>query len=122
MSKNDKDKNKDKKILIILGSVIILLALIVGIIFLYMNETKDEDKNTLAYTDLIKEMSYGNIEKIEMTVGSTTVKVKMKNEEEEKTSIVPNTESFMELVQTKVSEGNEIELIQKPKSILAQIP
>ena len=122
MSKDDKDKNKDKKILIILGSVIILLALIVGIIFLYMNETKDEDKNTLAYTDLIKEMSYGNIEKIEMTVGSTTVKVKMKNEEEEKTSIVPNTESFMELVQTKVSEGNEIELIQKPKSILAQIP
>ena len=122
MSKNDKEKNKEKKLLITLGSVIILLALIVGIVFLYMNETKEEDENTLAYTDLIKEMSYGNIEKIEMTVGSTTVKVKMKNEEEEKTSIVPNTESFMELVQTKVAEGNEIELIQKPKSILAQIP
>ena len=122
MSRNDKEKNKEKKLLITLGSVIILLALIVGIVFLYMNETKEEDENTLAYTDLIKEMSYGNIEKIEMTVGSTTVKVKMKNEEEEKTSIVPNTESFMELVQTKVAEGNEIELIQKPKSILAQIP
>ena len=122
MSKNDKEKNKEKKLLITLGSVIILLALIVGIVFLYMNETKEEDENTLAYTDLIKEMSYGNIEKIEMTVGSTTVKVKMKNEEEEKTSIVPNTESFMELVQTKVAEGNEIELIQKPQSFLAQLP
>ena len=122
MSKKDKENNKDKKLLIILGSVIILLALIAGIVFLYMNETKEDDEKTLAYTDLIKEMSYGNIEKIEMTVGSTTVKVKMKNEEEEKTSIVPNTESFMELVQTKVAEGNEIELIQKPKSILAQIP
>ena len=122
MSKKDKENNKDKKLLVILGSVIILLALIAGIVFLYMNETKEDDEKTLAYTDLIKEMSYGNIEKIEMTVGSTTVKVKMKNEEEEKTSIVPNTESFMELVQTKVSEGNEIELIQKPKSILAQIP
>ena len=122
MSKKDKENNKDKKLLVILGSVIILLALIAGIVFLYMNETKEDDEKTLAYTDLIKEMSYGNIEKIEMTVGSTTVKVKMKNEEEEKTSIVPNTESFMELVQTKVAEGNEIELIQKPKSILAQIP
>ena len=122
MSQNDKEKNKDKKLLIILGSVIILLAIITGIIFLYMNTSKENDENTLAYTDLIKEMSYGNIEKIEMTVGSTTVKVKMKNVEEEKTAIVPNTESFMDLVQSKVAEGNEIELIQKPKSILAQIP
>ena len=122
MSQNEKEKNKDKKLLIILGSVIILLAIITGIIFLYMNTSKENDENTLAYTDLIKEMSYGNIEKIEMTVGSTTVKVKMKNVEEEKTSIVPNTESFMDLVQSKVAEGNEIELIQKPKSILAQIP
>ncbi len=122
MSQNDKEKNKDKKLLIILGFVIILLAIITGIIFLYMNTSKENDENTLAYTDLIKEMSYGNIEKIEMTVGSTTVKVKMKNVEEEKTAIVPNTESFMDLVQSKVAEGNEIELIQKPKSILAQIP
>lgn len=37
-------------------------------------------------------------------------------------SIVPETESFMNLVQSKVAEGNELELIQKPKSILAQIP
>ena len=42
-----------------------------------------------------------------MTTGSTTVKVKVKGEEEEKTSIVPNIESFMGLVQTKVAEGNE---------------
>ena len=57
-----------------------------------------------------------------MTTGSTTVKVKMKNVEEEKRAVVPNTESFMELIQTKVAEGNEIELIQNPKSVLAQIP
>lgn len=67
-------------------------------------------------------MSYGNIEKVEMTTGSTTVKVKLKDVEEEKTSIVPETESFMNLVQSKVAEGNELELIQKPKSVLAQIP
>ncbi len=60
-------------------------------------------------------MSYGNIEKVEMTTGSTTVKVKLKDVEEEKTSIVPETESFMNLVQSKVAEGNELELIQKAK-------
>jgi len=76
----------------------------------------------MAYTDLIKEISYGNIEKIEMTVGSTTVKVKQKNIDEEKTVIVPNTESFMELVQQRIAEGNEMELIQKPRSIISQIP
>ena len=35
---------------------------------------------------------------------------------------MPNTESFMELVQQKVAEGNEIELIQKPKSFIATLP
>ena len=56
-----------------------------------------------------------------MTVGSTSVKVKMKDVEKEKTSIVPNTEAFIELVQQKVAEGNEIELIQKPKNAITQI-
>ena len=32
-----------------------------------------------------------------------------------KNSVVPNTEAFITLVQQKVAEGNEIELIQKPK-------
>ena len=43
-----------------------------------MQNSQKEDENTLSYTDLIKEISYGNIEKIEMTVGSTTVKVTKK--------------------------------------------
>ena len=67
-------------------------------------------------------MSYGNIEKIEMTVGSTSVKVKVKNVEEEKKSVVPNTEAFIELVQQKVAEGNEIQLIQKTPSIFSKLP
>ena len=116
------EKNKNKKLitsLIILISLVIVLA---GIAIYYVMKNQNSDDKTLAYTDLIKEMSFGNIEKIEMTVGSTTVKVKMKNEEEDKKAIVPNTEAFIELVQQKVAEGNEIELIQKPKSILTQLP
>ena len=117
MDKNQNKKN-DKKILIssiILG---IILVIMVGISMYFVSKNQNQDDKTLAYTDLIKEMSYGNVEKIEMSVGSTSVKVKMKNVDEEKKSIVPNTEAFIELVQQKVAEGNEIELIQKPKSTL----
>ena len=124
MSDNkDKNSNKEnKKVVIYLTiSIIILLMTAVGAIF-YINNKNKEDEKTLAYTDLIKEVSYGNIEKIEMTTGSTTVKVKVKDEEEEKTSIVPNTEAFVTLIQEKVDSGNEIELIQKPRSVLSQIP
>ena len=121
-NENKEEKNKNKKLLLSLLVLVLLIALItVGIV--YFTKVKgEEDDKTLAYTDLIKEMSYGNIEKIEMTTGSTQAKVKMKNEEEEKTAIVPDTEAFIELVQTKVAEGNEIELIQKPRSFFAQLP
>lgn len=117
MSKN-KGNNKEKqnkKSMLLIGLSILLVIIIVLVSIFWIKNASKKDENTLAYTDLIKELSYGNIEKIEMTTGSTTVKVKLKNVEEEKTSVVPETESFMELVQSKVAEGNELELIQKPK-------
>ena len=119
-NKNNKEK-QNKNILLILLILVVLIAISIIAVFWIKNSDKKEE-NTLAYTDLIKELSYGNIEKIEMTTGSTTVKVKIKNVEEEKTSVVPETESFMDLVQSKVAEGNELELIQKQKSIFARIP
>ena len=119
---NKKDEKKNSKLWVGI-TILVILLVISGIAAIFLMQNSDEkDENTLAYTDLIKEVSYGNVEKIEMTTGSTTVKVKMKNQEEEKTAIVPNTESFIDLIQTRVAEGNEIELIQKPRSILLQIP
>ena len=123
-NKNNKDNKKEKqtRLWALLISLIILLVALIGLSVYLMQNKEKEDENTLAYTDLIKEISAGNIEKIEMQTGSTTVKVKVRNEEEEKTAIVPNTESFITLVQSKVEEGNEIELIQKPRSFISQIP
>ena len=121
--KNDNNPKKQNKKL--LTSLLVLLAVlaiaVIGIIFFMENKDKKEE-NKLAYTDLIREISSGNIEEVEMTTGSTTVKVKLKNEDEEKTAIVPDTEAFVTLVQDKVAEGNDIKLNQKPRSIFAQIP
>ena len=119
---NNKNKPKKEKLILSLSILAVLILILVGMMIFYITRNQNSDDKTLAYTDLIKEMSYGNIEKIEMTVGSTSVKVKVKNVEEEKKAVVPNTQAFIELVQQKVAEGNEIELVQKPKSILTQIP
>ena len=119
---NNKNKPKKEKLILSLSILAVLILILVGMMIFYITKNQNSDDKTLAYTDLIKEMSYGNIEKIEMTVGSTSVKVKIKNNDTEKKAIVPNIQAFIELVQQKVAEGNEIELMQKPKSILTQIP
>lgn len=124
-NKNDnKDTNKDKKkkselYLTIILSIAIVLITIVGIVMIYKHsQNKSEEKKDLPYTELITSISEKKVEKIEMTVASTTVKVKLKDVEEEKTAIVPSTQAFIELVQEEVKNGNEIELIQNPTSIL----
>jgi cell division protease FtsH len=118
---NKKGNKKNNSKWYIAGIILLILAIIVSIaIYFYMNKNKDKE-NTLAYTDLIKQVEAGNIEKIEMTVGSTSLKVKIKNEDEEKKAIVPNTQTFMELIQSKVQEGNEIELIQNKVNPLVSI-
>ena len=121
MNKKGNKKNNSKWY--IAGIIILILAIILSIaIYFYMDKNKDKkQENTLAYTDLIKQVEAGNIEKIEMTVGSTSLKVKIKNEDEEKKAIVPNTQTFMELIQSKVQEGNEIELIQNKVNPLVSI-
>lgn len=120
--KENKNKNKNKKIILII-LIAILLVSAIGILTMYlMKQNKQNDDNSIAYTDLIKEISSGNVEEIEMTIGSTLVKVKMKNEEKEKNSIIPNTEAFIELVQSKVDEGNDIKLNQKKQNVLTKLP
>ena len=114
--------NKNKKIKNILIRIILLLIpLVIAGIYININQ-KDKDEKEMAYTELVSKISMGTIEKVELTTGSYQVKVKIKDIEEEKESVIPNVESFMELIQTKVAEGNEIEVIQKPRSILQTLP
>ena len=112
--KNNKD-NKIKKVLYII--LPILLAITLGITAYMILNNKEEDR-TVAYTNLIKDIDEGKLEEVEMTVGSTSVKLKYKDEEEEKRAVIPNVQAFIELIQNKVEEGKEINLIQKPRSII----
>ena len=123
------DKEKKKKILtIILNTVLIILIVALtatAIFFIYKNnkESNSEEK-TLSYTQLIDEVNKGNVEKIEMTAGSSSVKVKLRDVEEEKTSLMKDLQvmAFTELVQEKKLEGQDINLEVKQKSIISQIP
>ena len=115
----DKHKNKDKIYYTIL-IICTIIAIAVGALIIIKNK-KAEPEEKLAYTELIKKISEGDIERIEMTVGSTSVKVKLKEVEEEETVIVPNTQAFIELVQDEVKAGNSIELIQNPANVFIKV-
>ncbi len=117
---NDKKDNKKDKIYYIIFAIVILVATIIIALVLF-NNGKDSDDKEIAYTDLITKIDKDEVEEIEMTVGSTSVKVKLKGEEEEKNSIVPSTQAFIELIQEKKLAGNSINLKQKPVSVLLRI-
>ena len=116
----DKPKNNDKLLYLILGIITVICVALITILTLNNGADAKEDLE-LAYTDLIKKIDSKEVEKVEMTVGSTTVKVKLKNEEKEKKTIVPSTQAFIELIQEQVKNNNEIELIQKPENALLKI-
>ena len=84
---------------------------------MFINKNNQTEEKELAYTNLIKEVNDGNVEKIEMTVGSTTVKAKLKDKEEEKEVIVPSTQAFVELIQK-----DQNVFIKIGKSVLSFFP
>ena len=122
--KKDNQNKSNKKTKLVLEAILILLIIVITVAMaLMLNKNKNEmDENTLTYTDLIHEIQEGNVEKIEMTTGSTTLKVKMKNIEKEKKAIIPSTQVFTELVQQKVLEDYNIKLETKNPTIWAQLP
>lgn len=124
-SRKEREKNEKRKKLLLGTLIIILIAILAAIvIYSFVKQDKDEGKlkeNEIGYTDLIKQIDDGNIEKVKMTVGSTSVKVTLKGEDKPKNCIVPNTQAFIELIQEKVQEGNDINLIQEKANVFLSI-
>jgi len=124
--KNHKEKKNNKLKLYVLIAVIVGIALAtLGTIWLLSgdNGTEEEkDEKVIAYTELINMINSGNIEKIEMTTGSPSIKVKVKEVEEEKSALVPSVQAFTELIQEKVDKNEiELELKQVPPSPIKTI-
>ena len=117
---NNNKQNNKKQYILLAVLVILMIALAIGIYFITTNN-EEADEKELSYTELIDAINQENVEKIEMTVGSTTVKVKLKDVEEEKNCIIPSTQAFIELVQQKYEDGNELELIQNPTNVFVSI-
>ena len=119
--KEEEKKNNKKKSLYFLIAAIVLVIVAVALTIYVVTTNKKDDNTEIAYTELIREIGDGNVEKVEMTTGSTTVKVKLKDETDERSCIVPNTQAFVELIQSKVEDGNNIELNQKKPNLFVTI-
>ena len=118
----DKEREKKKKIIYIILAVVLLTAIFAVLGIYLFNSNNKNKENELAYTDLIKEINDGTVEEIEMTVGSNTVKSKLKNVEEKKITNVPSTQAFIELIQKeKVEKNNDIKLNQKQQNVFIRV-
>ena len=115
------NENSKKKQWYYIVAILVLLIVIAGTAIYFLNRNQKDKNNEIAYTELIKKINDGSVEKVEMTVGSTSAKVKLRGEEEERQAIVPNTQAFIELIQDKTLEGNNIELIQKKQNVFLTI-
>ena len=84
MKKNN-DKNKNKKGDFLYGILVFICILLLLIIIAYANvaSKKKEEETTISYTDLIKQISIKNVQEVEMTTGSTSIKVTLKNKIED---------------------------------------
>lgn len=120
MKEEEKKNNKKKNLYFVITAIVLII--IAAALTIYVVATNKKGDNTeIAYTELIREIGDGNVEKVEMTTGSTTVKVKLKDETDERKCIVPNTQTFVELIQSKVEDGNNIELNQKKPNVFITI-
>ena len=116
MKSPKKDKKKNAKIVLISFFITILIIVIAfGLVF----KDKKEKEREITYDQLYQDIIDHKVEKIEMTVGSATVKVKYKETEEgeEKTTSVNSLQPFMEFVneQLKVDSDLKVDLKQPNK-------
>ena len=88
-------KNNNKKTGIL--ALIMTLIIVVLAAFILLNNTnKDEENKILPYTDLINQIAAKNVAKVEMTTGSTSIKVTLKKEIDKDGKIVTNGIEYKE--------------------------
>ena len=128
----NKDKNKKKKSLKDLISnillIIALLAVLGTSVFYTIQKHNKQKENSVAYSQLLKDIDEEKIQKIELNEASQTALLSYKKdiekdnkvpEDKKKNSTIPNIQAFMELVNQKIASGKTVEIEQKRKSMFA---
>ena len=126
--KKDNDKNgKNNGQNFLVGILILaIISCIITVLIYSLNSKPKEDDKTISYTDLIKQISDGNIKKVEMTTGSTSIKVTLKEkikddnqENEEQGSNEENEKNEAQNDENKVNDNESKE--SQTSSILGLI-
>jgi cell division protease FtsH len=123
MASNKPNKKDDKKIYLIIYPILII-AIILGFVLYSYFENKSNDD--MAYDKLLTAIQNQEVEKIEMEVGSTSLKVIMKGDEAEvdrtEKANVPSLQAFMEWVNTKIDNGEiDVEIIENTPNAFTSV-
>ena len=121
--RNKDDKKKKQKIVLICVLVIICLIIAaIGYAFSVNSSIKEKkDENIMSYNELLQSINNNSLEEIKLKTGSNLAKIKIKNEEKEKSASIPNLQAFMELIQEKIDNGNEIKVVQEPANNIQKV-
>lgn len=121
-NKQHNNKKDDKKFYYIFFPVLIVTIIIGFLIYSYFEHKADD---TMAYNKLLDSIQKQEVEEIEMTTGSQTLKVLMKGNEKKEdrteTTNVPSLQAFMEWVNDKIdNEKLDVKIVQKsPNAFLS---
>ena len=107
MSKQNNKKKKDDKIILIVSIIVIIAIAIFSIFFIKGQKAKDKE---ITYDQLYQDIIDKKVEKIEMTIGGSSVTVKYKYQDEEKTTQVNSLQPFMEFVNGQLIENPDLKV------------
>ena len=116
MGLKNNENNKKSNIVTILVAILTVIIITVGVL-IFVNYNKKSENKEFSYTQLLTSIDEGNVEKIEMTEGSETAKVKLVNVEEEKSVLIPSVDSFVDLIHEKSNNGIKINFIQNKRNV-----
>ena len=116
MSNSNSKKRGSKIALIIFLTIAVIVAFVVFMIFQDKNSKDKEITYDQLYQDIIDE----KVEKIEMTIGGSTVTVKYKDSDEEKTTHINSLQPFMEFINGQLGLNPDMEVnFQTPNKFLS---
>ena len=95
------------------GKILIILILLgIAIPFVWNNGTSQ-----ISYTDFVSYVEEGKVESITLNSDGKKAEVKLKDEESNKSVIVPSVDSITELLTQNEQKGNHIKFEMKEESI-----